>query len=137
MSYAIYVGKNLTQSGTGYLAGYGDEPSSHWLEIVPRIDHPEGATMAVGVSADADMPGRLTEIPQATRTARHLRVCYSYYKGTPAPLTNGGLNEFGVALRDVWSPSRQELIGMTPATQSRAQLQRSLQTDPRAGTDGA
>ena len=118
MSYAIFVGKNLTQSGTGYLAGYGDEPSSHWLEVVPETDHPPGATMTVGVSADADMPGRLTEIPQATRTARHLRVCYSYYKGTPAPLTNGGLNEFGVALRDVWSPSRQELIDMTPVTQA-------------------
>ncbi len=74
--------------------------------------------MTVGVSADADMPGRLTEIPQAGRTSRHLRVCYSYYKGTPAPLTNGGLNEYGVALRDVWSPSRQELIDMTPATQA-------------------
>ena len=36
----------------------------------------------------------------------------------PAPLTNGGLNEYGVALRDIWSPSRQELIDMTPLDQS-------------------
>jgi hypothetical protein len=44
-------------------------------------------------------------------------VSYSYYKGTPAPLTNGGLNEHGVAVRDVWSPSRPELIAMTPKDQ--------------------
>ena len=34
-SYGIYVGKNLTADGSVFLAGYGDEPSSHWLEIVP------------------------------------------------------------------------------------------------------
>ena len=118
MSYAIYVGKNLTESGVGYLAGYGDEPSSHWLEIVPGASHPSGSLMTVGVTSGADMPGKLSEIPQADQTARHLRVCYSYYKGTPAPLTNGGVNEFGVALRDVWSPSRPELIDITPSTQT-------------------
>ena len=118
MSYAIYVGKNLTESGVGYLAGYGDEPSSHWLEIVPGASHLSGSLMTVGVTSGADMPGKLSEIPQADQTARHLRVCYSYYKGTPAPLTNGGVNEFGVALRDVWSPSRPELIDITPATQT-------------------
>ena len=38
---------------------------------------------------------------------------YSEYDGFPAPLTNGGLNEYGVAARDVWSPSREELQKMT------------------------
>src|SRR5262245_42642982 len=38
-SYAIYVGNNLTSDGSVFLAGYGDEPSSHWLEIVPRRQH--------------------------------------------------------------------------------------------------
>lgn len=118
MSYAIYVGKNLTESGLAYLAGYGDEPSSHWLELVPEAEHPPGAAMTVGTTAAADMPGRLSEIPQAAHTARHLRVSYSYYKGTPAPLTNGGLNAHGVAVRDVWSPSRPELIAMTPKDQT-------------------
>src|SRR4051812_29969101 len=33
MSYGLYIGKNLTGDGIAYLAGYGDEPSSHWLEI--------------------------------------------------------------------------------------------------------
>jgi hypothetical protein len=37
--------------------------------------------------------------------------------GAPAPLTNGGLNEYGVAVRDIWSPSRQELLEMTPPDQ--------------------
>jgi len=42
---------------------------------------------------------------------------YSEYLGFPAPLTNGGLNEYGVAARDVWSPSRQDLAKMTPNPQ--------------------
>ena len=36
MSYGLYIGKNLTSDGHAWLAGYGDEPSSHWLEIIPR-----------------------------------------------------------------------------------------------------
>ena len=35
----------------------------------------------------------------------------------PAPITNGGLNEHGVAVRDIWSTSRKELIEMTPPDQ--------------------
>ena len=31
MSYCIWIGKHLTADGGAYLAGYGDEPSSHWL----------------------------------------------------------------------------------------------------------
>lgn len=118
MSYGLYVGKNLTADGIAYLAGYGDEPSSHWLEIIPRQEHDARATIRVGVTADADLPGVITEIPQAKITARHIRVSYSYYKGVPAPLTNGGLNEHGVAVRDIWSPSRPELVAMTPLTQT-------------------
>lgn len=117
MSYAVYVGKNLTANGRSYLAGYGDEPSSHWLELVPRQQHPANATLTVGITPQAAMPGQLMAIPQVAETARHLRVSYSYYRGVPAPLTNGGLNEYGVAVRDVWSPSRPELVQMTPADQ--------------------
>jgi hypothetical protein len=104
-------------TGTGFLAGYGDEPSSHWLEIIPEAQHRQGSTITVGTTPAADVPGCLSEIPQVPKTARNLRVSYSYYKGTPAPLTNGGLNEHGVAVRDVWSPSRDELLAMTPADQ--------------------
>ncbi len=118
MSYGIYIGRNHTADGLSYLAGYGDEPSSHWLEVVPRQRHQPGSTITVGVTATAELPGRLSEIPQASETARHLRVSYSYYRGVPAPLTNGGLNEHGVAVRDIWSPSRPELIAMTPADQA-------------------
>lgn len=117
MSYGIYIGRALTATGIPYLAGYGDEPSSHWLEIAPRRDHPEGVTITVGVTPQADMPGHLTEIPQARQTARNMRVEYSFYLGVPAPLTNGGLNEHGVAVRDIWSTSRAELIEMTPKDQ--------------------
>jgi len=42
---------------------------------------------------------------------------YSDYKGFPPPITNGGLNEHNVAGRDVWSPSRSELVAMTPNPQ--------------------
>jgi dipeptidase len=118
MSYGLYIGRNHTSDGHAWLAGYGDEPSSHWLEIVPRQTHAEGATITVGMTPAASLPGRLTEIPQVRETARHLRVSYSHYLGVPAPLTNGGLNEHGVAVRDIWSPSRPELTAMTPPEQT-------------------
>ena len=118
MSYGLYIGRNHTADGIAYLAGYGDEPSSHWLEVVPRQHHPVGAQVTVGVTPQADLAGRLSGIPQVPLTARHLRVSYSYYKGVPAPLTNGGLNEHGVAVRDIWSSSRTELVAMTPTDQS-------------------
>ncbi len=117
-SYAIYVGKNLSADGSVLIGGSGDEVSSHWLEIVPAGTHPAGATVTVGVTAEAETPGRLIEIPQARQTYRFLTMNYSDYKGFPAPLTNGGLNEHNVAARDVWSPSRKELVAMTPVPQS-------------------
>lgn len=116
-SVAIYVGKNLTVDGSALLAGYGDEPSSHWLSIVPARDHAAGATVTVGATASAKMPGELIEIPQAARTFRYLSMDYSYFLGLPAPLTNGGLNEHGLAVRDVALQSRQELVDMTPDPQ--------------------
>jgi dipeptidase len=116
-SYAVYVGKNLTADGSVFLAGYGDEPSSHWLEIVPRMTHKPGTTMTVGVTAAATYPGELMQIPQAETTFRFLTMNYSAFAGFPAPLTNGGLNEHLVAARDVWSPSRDELRKMTPKPQ--------------------
>jgi len=118
MSYGIYIGRNHTADGLAYLAGYGDEPSSHWLEICPAAHYPDGATITVGVTPQADMPGHLSQIPQAPKTLRNMRVSYSYYLGVPAPLTNGGVNECGVAVRDIWSTSRAELIGMTPKDQT-------------------
>jgi len=117
-SYAIYVGKNLTADGSVMIGGSGDEVSSHWLEIVPAQDHEDGATITVGVTAEAFMPGYFTEIPQARHTYRYLTMNYSEYEGFPPPLTNGGLNEHNVAGRDVWSPSRTELIDMTPNPQT-------------------
>ncbi|MCV2872693.1 C69 family dipeptidase [Defluviimonas sp. WL0050] len=118
MSYAIYIGKNHSATGHAWLGGYGDEPSSHWLEIIPAADHGPGTMIEVGVGPEADMPGRRTQIPQVKRTLRHMRVSYSYYLGVPAPITNGGLNAAGVAVRDVWSTSRAELIAMTPKDQT-------------------
>ncbi len=118
MSYGIYIGRNHTADGHAWLAGYGDEPSSHWLELVPRQTHAPGATIEVGVSPASDLPGIRSTIPQVPETFRHLRVSYSHYLGVPAPITNGGLNEHGVAVRDIWSPSRPELIAMTPPDQS-------------------
>ena len=116
-SYAIFVGKNLTADGSTLIGGTGDEPSSHWLEIVPRANHPAGSTIKVGVTNEANFPGELIDIPQAPVTAKYITMNYSEYDGFPAPLTNGGLNEYGVAGRDVWSPSREELQKMTPNPQ--------------------
>jgi dipeptidase len=116
-SYAIYVGKNLTQDGSVLIGGSGDEVSSHWLEIVPSERFPAGATISVGVDETANMPGHFIEIPQVAETNRYLTMNYSDYEGFPPPITNGGLNEHNVAGRDVWSPSRPELVAMTPNPQ--------------------
>lgn len=118
MSYAIYIGKNHSRDGHAWLAGYGDEPSSHWLEIIPAANHQEGTTVEVGVGPEADMPGQRKSVPQVAQTLRHMRVNYSYYLGVPAPITNGGVNTAGVAVRDVWSTSRAELRDMTPKDQT-------------------
>ncbi len=117
-SYCVYVGKNLTIDGSVFLGGYGDEPSSHWLEIVAARTFPPGSKLWVGVTERANYPGVLSQIPQVARTAKYITMNYSEYSGFPAPLTNGGLNEHGVAARDVWSPSRRELQAMTPNPQT-------------------
>jgi hypothetical protein len=107
-SYCIYIGKNLTADGSVFLAGYGDEPSSHWLEIVPAREWPPGATIKVGATAASQYPGTLIDIPQVRNTAKYITMNYSSFAGFPAPITNGGLNQHLVAARDVWSPSRDE-----------------------------
>jgi dipeptidase len=117
-SYAIYVGKNLTRNGSVFIGGSGDEVSSHWLEIVPARDHAKDAVVTVGVTEEAFMPGRFSTIPQVPHTFRYLTMNYSEYRGFPPPLTNGGLNEHNVAGRDVWSPSRKELLDWTSKTQT-------------------
>lgn len=116
-SYAIYIGKSLSSDGSVMLGGSGDEPSSHWLEVVPARDHKPDSTIFVGVTGAANMPGELMQIPQAAHTYRYLTMNYSEYEGFPPPLTNGGINEHGLAARDVWSPSRPELVAMTPNPQ--------------------
>jgi len=116
-SYGIYVGRNLTDDGSVYLGGSGDEVSSHWLEVVPAGDHPPGAMIRVGVDGTAVLPGEFIEIPQVPHTSRFLTMNYSEFEGFPPPLTNGGLNEHGVAARDIWSDSRPELVAMTPNPQ--------------------
>jgi dipeptidase len=116
-SYGIYVGRNLTADGSVLLGGTGDEPSSHWLEIVPRKSHAAGESIRVGMEKEANFPGELIEIPQVPVTAKYITMNYSEFLGLPAPLTNGGLNEYGVAARDIWSSSRKELAAMTPNPQ--------------------
>jgi dipeptidase len=116
-SIGFYVGSDLTESGHTLLGGFGHEPSSHWIDIVPAQEHPPGSTMEVGVTEDANLPGELIEIPQAEETYKYISSTYSEYAGFPPPLTNGGLNEKGVAGRDIWSPSREELVDMTPDPQ--------------------
>jgi dipeptidase len=116
-SIGFYVGSELTDSGAPLLGGFGHEPSSHWIDIVPAQDHPSGASIEVGVTEDARLPGELIEIPQVEQTAAYISSTYSEFAGFPPPLTNGGLNEHGVAARDIWSPSREELVEMTPDSQ--------------------
>lgn len=101
-SYAFYVGKDLTADGSVMIGGTGEEVSSHWLQLFPAKDHPPNSTITVGVTEDAILPGELIQIPQVNHTYRYLSMEYSDYEGFPAPLTNGGLSEKGIAVRDVW-----------------------------------
>ncbi|KAJ0159529.1 putative dipeptidase B [Colletotrichum tanaceti] len=116
-SYAFYVGKDLTADGSVMVGGTGEEVSSHWLQLFPARDHAPGATVTVGVTDEASIPGERFAIPQAAHTYRYLSMEYSDFEGFPAPLTNGGLNENGVAVRDVWAPNREALVAMTPTPQ--------------------
>lgn len=125
-SIGIYIGSALTENGETFLAGFGHEPSSHWIEIVPRQSHPQGATWQVGVTDEARIPGELIEIPQVVETFKYISSSYSEFAGFPPPLTNGGLNEHGVAARDIWSPSRPELV-----ERSEAAAEESPQTGPQ------
>lgn len=118
VSYGIYVGKNLTEDGSVMLGGSGKEVSSHWLRIDSHEQHPPGATIEVGVNEAATYPGKRIEIPQAESTYRFISMDYSNWEGFPPPLTNGGLNEKGVAGREIWSPSREELKKTTPEPQT-------------------
>jgi hypothetical protein len=65
-SYAIYVGKNLTSDGSVFIGGTGDEPSSHWLEIVPRKNHTASETISVGVTKEANLSRRIDRNPPGT-----------------------------------------------------------------------
>lgn len=116
-SHGFYVGKNLTADGSVMLGGTGEEVSSHWLQIFPAKDHPANATITVGVTEDAVIPGELIAIPQVPHTFRYISMEYSDFEGFPAPLTNGGVNEKGVAIRDIWASTRDELYNMTPTPQ--------------------
>lgn len=117
-SYAFYVGRDLTALNATLVGGTGEEVSSHWLHIFPAANHAPNATITVGVTEDAVLPGVLIQIPQVNHTFRYLSMEYSDFEGFPAPLTNGGVNEKGVAVRDVWANSRQELYNMTPNPQT-------------------
>lgn len=117
-SYGFYVGSALTADGSVLLGGTGEEPSGHWLEIIPRRSHPPDAEITVGATEEARLPARLSQIPQVAETYRYITMNYSAFAGFPPPLTNGGLNEHQVAVRDIWSSSREELVEMTPPDQT-------------------
>ena len=116
-SVGLYVGKNLTADGSVLLGGYGDEPSSHWLAIIPRLKHDAGATIEVGTTSESRYPGVRSRIPQVPETYKYITVQYSAYAGFPPPLENGGMNEHGVAARDIACGSRKELRAMIPNPQ--------------------
>lgn len=79
----------------------------------------------VGVTGEARIPGERTAMPQARETFKYISSNYSEFAGFPPPLTNGGLNEHGVAARDIWAPARPELVAM-----ARAAAEEAPQTGP-------
>jgi hypothetical protein len=95
MSYGIHIGRDHTADGHARLAGYGDEPSSHRLEIV---DRPSMAPAPRSRSAWAPRPTCRDGAARSRRPPGPPGTCgvsYSYCLGVPAPITNGGLNEHG------------------------------------------
>lgn len=112
-SYAFYVGKDFTEDGSVMVGGTGEEVSSHWLQLFPAKDHASNETITVGVTENAVLPGELIQIPQVNHTYRYLSMEYSDYEGFPAPLTNGGLSERGIAVRDVWYVRSSSAITFT------------------------
>ena len=68
MNYGLYIGKNVSQTGHAWIGGYGDEPSSHWLEVEPHRQHVSDATITVGVTSETDLPGVLSEISQVSES---------------------------------------------------------------------
>jgi hypothetical protein len=58
------------------------------------------------------------KILQAPHTFRYLSMEYSGFEGFPAPLTNGGVNEKGAAVRDISAQNRDDLIVMTSNPQT-------------------
>lgn len=60
-SIGFYVGRDLTDDNSTLLGGFGHEPSSHWIDIVPAQEHPEGAMVKVGVTEEARFKGKLIE----------------------------------------------------------------------------
>jgi hypothetical protein len=120
-SYGFYVGKHLSATNATLLGGTGEEVSSHWLQIFPAADHPPNSTITVGVTPDASLPGNLINITQVPHTFRYMSMEYSDFEGFPAPLTNGGVNEKGVGVRDIWASNRDELYYMTDDPQTGVQ----------------
>ena len=76
-SYAFYIGKNLTKEGAALIGGTGEEVSSYWLEISPAKNHKKNAIVKVGVTKEANYPGKLIEILQVPRTFKFIGMSYT------------------------------------------------------------
>ena len=137
-SVGLYVGKNLTADGSVLLGGYGDEPSSHWLAIIPRLKHDGGATIEVGATSESRYPGVRSRIPQVPETYKYITVQYSAYAGFPPPLENGGhqrarRRRAGHRVRLPQGASRHD----SQSTARRSLLQRSVPDCHAAGANRA
>ena len=116
MSVSIYVGKDLTEYGNCFLAGYGDEPSSHYF-FYGEGGETDKDFVEAGLNSEAKFPGKRIKVDQVDSTYRYITSRYTCWKGLPEPLENGGINENQVAAAAVWSPSRSELKELTPNPQ--------------------
>ena len=71
MSYGLYIGKNLTSDGHAWLAGYGDEPSSHWLEMIPKKKHKNYVKYDKENFKDIDIKLIVDNFEDAKKIGRH------------------------------------------------------------------
>jgi len=98
----VIVGKSLTADGSVLIGQTGDESSSHWVDLVPRMKHEVGEVI--------DAAGA-TEIPQVPVTNKYISFFYSVFWGLKSlPLENGGINEYQVSCVDVWQTAARKEI---------------------------
>ncbi|OAT05361.1 peptidase U34 [Blastomyces gilchristii SLH14081] len=89
----LIKGQGSSADGGMLIGGTGEEVSNHWVQLFPR------------------------EIMHPTSLSEWSHRMPRFLGRFPPPSTNGGINEKGVEVRDIWASNDDELVKMTPTPQ--------------------